>query len=59
MMSTTSVFLRINDLAKTVLVHTLLQEVPTVLAWLGTPKSSVHSVPHHDQRSALQLREIS
>ena len=58
-MSTTSVFLRINDLTKTVLVHTLLQEVPTVLAWLGTPKSSVHPVPHHDQRSALQLREIS
>jgi hypothetical protein len=59
MRSTTSAFLRVNDLAQTVFVHTLLQKVPTVLAWLGTPKSSIHPVPHNNQRSTPQLREIS
>jgi hypothetical protein len=59
MRSTTSAFLRINDLAQTVFIHTLLQEVPTILAWLGTPKSSVYPVPHDNQGSTLQLREIS
>jgi len=42
--------LRVNDLAKSVFGHTLLQEVMAVLAWLGTPKSSVHPVSHDNQR---------
>ena len=50
MKSTTSAFrLRVNDLAKTVLVHTLLQETFTVLAWLGTPKSPVHPVSYNNE----------
>jgi hypothetical protein len=53
MKTTTSAFLRVNDLAQTVFVHTLLQEVPTVLAWLGTPKSSIHPVPHDNQGSTF------
>jgi hypothetical protein len=59
MKTTTSAFLRVNNFAQTVFVHTLLQKVPTILAWLRTPKSSVHSVPHDNQGSTLQLREIS
>jgi len=59
MRSTTSGFLRINNLAKTVFIHTLLQETLAVLARLRTPKSSINSMPHYDERSTLQLREIS
>ena len=50
MKSTTSAFLRVNDLAQTVFGHTLLQEVMTVLAGLGTPKSSVYPVSHDNER---------
>ena len=59
MKTTTSARLRINNLPKSVLVHTFLQEVPAILAGLRTPKSSVHSVSHDNEGCSFQLGEIA
>jgi hypothetical protein len=59
MKSTTSVFLRVNDLAKSVFGHTLLQNTLAVGAGLRTTESSVHSVTHDDHCSTTKKREVS
>jgi len=50
MRSITSEFLRVNNFAKTVVVHTLLEEIVAVLARLGRLERSIPSVPDDNER---------